>query len=65
MGRLSAPDLPGTDPWRHLPQVSTEDLDQGDLQCGDLAVHEDSRQIQLHLETYIHLKYTKHNRVNH
>lgn len=38
-----------------LPQVSPEDLNQGDLQCGDLAVHEDSSQIKLHLETHIHL----------
>lgn len=38
-----------------LPQVSPEDLNQGDLQCGDLAVHKDSSQIKLHLETHIHL----------
>ena len=42
-----------------LPQVSTEDLDQGDFQCWDLAMHEDSRQIKLYLETHIHLQKTK------
>lgn len=36
-----------------LPQVSAEDLNQGDLQRGDLAVHEDARQVQLHLEAYV------------
>lgn len=39
-----------------LPQVSPEDLNEGDLQSGDLAVHEDSCQIKLYLETYVHLK---------
>lgn len=39
-----------------LPQVSPEDLNEGDLQRGDLAMHEDSRQVKLHLETYVHLK---------
>ena len=38
-----------------LPQVSAEDLDEGDLQCGDLAVHEDARQVELYLETHVHL----------
>ncbi len=38
-----------------LPQVSPEDLDQGDLEGGDLAVHEDASQIQLHLETHINI----------
>ena len=33
-----------------LPQVSAEDLDQGDLQRRDLAVQEDPRQVQLDLE---------------
>lgn len=28
-----------------LPQVSSEDLDERDLQRGDLAVHEDTRQV--------------------
>lgn len=32
-----------------LPEMSTEDLDQGDLQRRDLAVHENTGQIQLHL----------------
>ena len=35
--------------------MSPEDLDQGDLECGDFAMHEDTRQIKLHLETHIHL----------
>lgn len=39
-----------------LPQVSPEDLDEGDLQSGDLAVHENSRQVKLHLETDVHLR---------
>ena len=39
-----------------LPQVSPEDLDQGDLECGDLAMHEDPSQVKLHLEAYIHLQ---------
>ena len=34
-----------------LPQMCTEDLDQGDLQCWELAVHEDTSQVKLHLET--------------
>lgn len=38
-----------------LPQVSSENLDERDLQCGDLAMHEDTRQIQLHLKPYIYL----------
>jgi hypothetical protein len=38
-----------------LPQVSSEYLDERDLQCGDLAVHEDSCQVQLHLEAHIDL----------
>lgn len=33
-----------------LPQVGAEYLDQGDLQGWDLAVHENARQIQLHLK---------------
>lgn len=36
--------------------MSPEDLNEGDLQCGDLAVHEDSCQVKLHLETHVHLK---------
>lgn len=39
-----------------LPQVSPEDLNERDLQRGDLAVHKDSRQIELYLETHVHLK---------
>lgn len=39
-----------------LPQVSSENLNEGDLQCGDLAMHENPSQIKLHLETDIHLK---------
>lgn len=39
-----------------LPQVSPEDLDQGDLECWNFAMHEDTSQIQLHLETDIHLE---------
>lgn len=43
-----------------LPQVSPEDLNEGDLQSGDLAVHEDSSQIKLHLETDVDLKEERH-----
>lgn len=39
-----------------LPQVSPENLNEGDLQRGDLAVHEDSSQVKLYLKTDIHLK---------
>ena len=38
-----------------LPQVSSEYLNQWDFQCWDLAMHEDSCQIKLHLEAHIHL----------
>ena len=38
-----------------LPQMCTEDLDQGDLQRWDLAVHEDTSQVKLHLETDINV----------
>lgn len=38
-----------------LPQVSSEDLDQRDLQSRNLAMHEDPSQIELHLETDIHV----------
>ena len=34
-----------------LPQMGTEYLNQTDLESGDFTVHEDTRQIQLHLET--------------
>lgn len=36
-----------------LPQVSTEDLDQTDFQCRNFTMHEDTRKIQLDLETDI------------
>ena len=39
-----------------LPQVSPEDLDQGDLQRRNLTVHEDPCQVQLHLKADIHLQ---------
>jgi hypothetical protein len=32
-----------------LPQMGAENLDEGDLQGWDLAVHEDSGQVKLHL----------------
>ena len=38
-----------------LPQVRTEDLNEADLERGDLAVHEDARQVQLHLEADVHV----------
>mmetsp|Transcript_62206 Transcript_62206/g.196851 ORF Transcript_62206/g.196851 Transcript_62206/m.196851 type:complete len:1067 (-) Transcript_62206:4174-7374(-) len=36
-----------------LPEMRSHDLDQGDLERGDLAVHEDARQVQLDLETNV------------
>ena len=33
-----------------LPQVGSEDLDEGNLERGDLAVHEDPSEVELHLE---------------
>lgn len=39
-----------------LPQVSSENLDERNLQRGDLAVHKDARQIQLHLKPNVHLQ---------
>ena len=33
-----------------------EDLNEGDLECGDFAVHEDACQVQLHLETHVHIR---------
>lgn len=39
-----------------LPQVSSEDLDQRDLEGWDFTMHEDSSEVQLHLETYIYLQ---------
>lgn len=38
-----------------LPHMRTENLDEGDLQGWDFAVHEDSCQIQLHLETNVNI----------
>mmetsp|Transcript_12946 Transcript_12946/g.36299 ORF Transcript_12946/g.36299 Transcript_12946/m.36299 type:complete len:360 (+) Transcript_12946:1817-2896(+) len=39
-----------------LPQVSPEDLDQRDLQRRNLPVHEDACQVQLNLETHVHVR---------
>ena len=39
-----------------LPEMSSENLDEGDLEGGNLAVHEDARQVQLHLKTNIDLR---------
>lgn len=39
-----------------LPQVGTEDLDEGDLERWDLAVHEDACEIQLDLESDVHVR---------
>lgn len=39
-----------------LPQVSSEDLDQRDLEGWNFTMHEDSSKVQLHLETHIYLK---------
>ena len=39
-----------------LPQVRPEDLDQRDLERGDLPVHEDPRQIELHLKADVHVR---------
>ena len=38
-----------------LPQVRMEDWDQRDLEGRNLAVHENTRLIKLHLETDIHI----------
>ena len=38
-----------------LPQMGTEDLDQTDFQCRNLAMHEDASQIELYLETNIYV----------
>jgi hypothetical protein len=38
-----------------LPQMRPEDLNERDLQRGDLAMQEDTSEIQLHLETNIHV----------
>lgn len=39
-----------------LPKMSSEDLYQGDLQSRDLAMQEDASQIQLNLETDVHIR---------
>ena len=33
-----------------LPQVSAEDLNEGNLECRDFTVHENSGEVELHLE---------------
>ena len=33
-----------------LPEMGAEDLDEGDLESGDLAVHEDAGEVELDLE---------------
>ena len=38
-----------------LPQVRPKDLDVANLERGDLAVHKDSSQVQLNLESYVHV----------
>lgn len=38
-----------------LPEMRSEDLNQGYLECGNLPVHEDAGQIELHLETHVHI----------
>jgi len=39
-----------------LPQMGAEDLDQGDLECRDFAMKEDTGEIELYLETNIDLR---------
>ena len=39
-----------------LPEVRSKDLDERNLQRGNLAVHEDARQVELHLEADVHLR---------
>jgi hypothetical protein len=42
--------------WRTLlPQVGTEDLNQTNLEGGDLSMHEDTGQIKLDLETDVYV----------
>ena len=38
-----------------LPKMRSEDLNQGDLQCGDLSMHENPCQIQLDLEADVNV----------
>ena len=42
-----------------LPQVSSENLNEWDLQCWNLAVHEDSGEIKLNLESNVNLQEMK------
>ena len=35
--------------------MRTEDLNEGDFQSGDFSMHEDSSQIQLHLEADVYI----------
>jgi hypothetical protein len=39
-----------------LPQMGSEDLDERNLQCWNFAVKEDAGQIQLNLETNVHIR---------
>ena len=43
-----------------LPQVSSENLNEWDLQCWNFAVHEDSGEIKLNLESHVNLQEMKH-----
>ena len=36
-----------------LPEMRAEDLDEGDLERGNLAVHEDAGEVELHLEAHV------------
>jgi hypothetical protein len=38
-----------------LPEVRAEDLDERDLERRQLAVHEDAREVELHLEADVHV----------
>lgn len=42
-----------------LPQVSSEDLNEWDFQCWNLAMHEDSCKVKLNLEANINLEKKK------
>jgi hypothetical protein len=42
-----------------LPQVSTENLNQGDLESWDFTMHKDTSQVKLHLETDVNLENNK------
>ena len=42
-----------------LPQVSSENLNEWDLQCWNLAVHEDSGEVKLNLESNVNLEEIK------